>query len=52
MLNWYHAYPVSPTNGDSADYAVDKWCNILRNRAHELLHEPKKMLEPPTDEND
>lgn len=37
---------------DSADYAVEKWCNILRNRAHELLHEPKKMLEPPTYEND
>lgn len=34
--------------GDSADYAVDKWCNILRDRAHELLREPKKMIEAPT----
>lgn len=38
--------------GDSPHYAINKWCDLLRERAHELLREPKKMIEAPTiDEN-
>lgn len=31
--------------GDSADYAIDKWVDVIRKRAHELVRE--KRAKPP-----
>lgn len=34
--------------GDRPEYAIDRWCDVIRQRAKQLLREQPKQLEPPT----
>lgn len=40
--------------GDSPHYAIDKWCDLMRDKAHQLVGPSprlKNLLGKPTDEN-
>lgn len=35
--------------GDRPEYAIDRWCDVIRQRAKQLLREQPKQIEPTLD---